>query len=67
MCKRYVSDIGRALRSELEDPPEGEGSMSQSDTEASSEEYEVDYLVDICYGDPSEEGKRGLHFKVLQC
>lgn len=67
MCKLYVSDIERTLKSELENPPETEGSISQSDTEESSEEYEVDYLVDICYGDPSEEGKRGLHFKVPQC
>lgn len=28
-------------------------------------EYEVDKLVDICYGDPTETGKRGLKFKVI--
>ncbi|KAL2527639.1 DNA (cytosine-5)-methyltransferase CMT2 [Abeliophyllum distichum] len=27
-------------------------------------EYEVDKLVDICYGDPTETGKRGLKFQV---
>ncbi|KAL8536466.1 hypothetical protein ACS0TY_011903 [Phlomoides rotata] len=64
LCKLYVSDIERTLKSGLEDPPEAEGSVSQSDTEVSSEEYEVAYLVDICYGDPSEGGKRALHFKV---
>ncbi|KAJ8427935.1 hypothetical protein Cgig2_023311 [Carnegiea gigantea] len=27
-------------------------------------EYEVAKLVDICYGDPNDTGKRGLHFQV---
>lgn len=27
-------------------------------------EYEVSSIVDICYGDPCESGKRGLRFKV---
>jgi len=28
------------------------------------DEHEVSSLVDICYGDPNEIGKPGLHFKV---
>ncbi|XP_030453904.2 DNA (cytosine-5)-methyltransferase CMT2 isoform X2 [Syzygium oleosum] len=28
------------------------------------DEYEVSSLVDICYGDPNQIGKPGLHFKV---
>lgn len=32
--------------------------------EESSGEYEVARLIDICYGDPSNKGKRGLKFKV---
>ncbi|KAL5724632.1 DNA (cytosine-5-)-methyltransferase [Ranunculus cassubicifolius] len=35
-----------------------------SHDEIPSGEYEVSSIVDICYGDPSEIGKRGLRFKV---
>ncbi|KAI3468563.1 hypothetical protein Pfo_025226 [Paulownia fortunei] len=64
LCKLYVSDLERTLKCELEDPPEAEGCMTQLDTEESPGEYEVSCLLDICYGDPSERGKCGLHFKV---
>lgn len=30
-----------------------------------SGEFEVEKLVAICYGDPNNLRKRGLHFKVL--
>lgn len=59
-----MCDIERTLKCELDEPLEAEGCMTQSDTEVSSGEYEVSSLVDICYGDPSERGKHGLHFKV---
>lgn len=29
-----------------------------------SDEYEVEKLVDICFGDPTKTGKRGLKLKV---
>ncbi|KAH6760891.1 chromomethylase 2 [Perilla frutescens var. frutescens] len=64
LCKMYISDIERTLKCELEELPEAEGCSSPSDTEESTEEYEVSRLVGICYGDPNERGKRGLHFKV---
>ncbi|KAL2551141.1 DNA (cytosine-5)-methyltransferase CMT2 [Forsythia ovata] len=65
LCKSYVCDLDRSLEFELEDIEEGDGNInSQLDKEVSSEEYEVSCLVDICYGDPGERGKRGLHFKV---
>lgn len=37
---------------------------TDDDLEATPDEYEVSRLVDICYGDPSESGERGLKFKV---
>jgi hypothetical protein len=27
--------------------------------------FEVEKLVDICYGDPDKTGKRGLYLKVM--
>lgn len=48
------------MKCALEEPLD----VSQSDKEESTGEYEVSHLVDICYGDPDERGKRGLHFKV---
>ncbi|KAL9177383.1 hypothetical protein ABFS82_01G055000 [Erythranthe guttata] len=66
LCKLYVGDLERALDCELADPHESENctAQSDSDSEESSEEYEVSFLVDICYGDPNKNGKCGLHFKV---
>lgn len=37
---------------------------SNADNEISSDEFEVSELLDICYGDPNETGKRELTFKV---
>lgn len=42
-----------------------DNSYSIDEVEVPRGEYEVGGLVDICYGDPSETGKRGLKFKVL--
>lgn len=60
LCKTYICDIERTVKCALEEPLD----VSQSDKEESTGEYEVSHLVDICYGDPDERGKRGLHFKV---
>lgn len=37
---------------------------STSDVKSRAGEYEVQRLVDICYGDTGRRGKRGLKFKV---
>ncbi|KAL6348454.1 hypothetical protein AAG906_007386 [Vitis piasezkii] len=37
---------------------------SPHDIKVATDELEILKLVDICYGDPSETGKRGLKFKV---
>lgn len=39
---------------------------SPHDIKVATDELEILKLVDICYGDPSETGKRGLKFKVLR-
>lgn len=44
----------------MKDPPRKSGSQSN----ISKGEYEVSNIVDICYGDPADEGKPGLKFKV---
>uniref|UniRef100_M1BL20 DNA (cytosine-5-)-methyltransferase n=2 Tax=Solanum tuberosum TaxID=4113 RepID=M1BL20_SOLTU len=66
LIKSYgCSDIKTSSNGELDDRDEGENNDdSQSGSNASSGEYEVLRLVDICYGDPNDEGKSGLHFKV---
>ncbi|CAI9762558.1 unnamed protein product [Fraxinus pennsylvanica] len=66
LCKSYVCDLDRTHEFGLEDDcEESDGNInSQLDEEVSSEEYEVSCLVDICYGDHGERGKRGIHFKV---
>ncbi|KAL6979944.1 DNA (cytosine-5-)-methyltransferase [Sarracenia purpurea var. burkii] len=37
--------------------------LNHPETQIPAGEYEVLHLVDICYGDPSKMGKRGLKFK----
>ncbi|KAL0299801.1 UNVERIFIED_CONTAM: DNA (cytosine-5)-methyltransferase CMT2 [Sesamum radiatum] len=62
MCKRYGSHEGKELRRRIiGETDEQKGSKMDH---KSSDEYEVEKLVDICYGDPTETGKRGLKFKV---
>lgn len=59
------SDFKTSSNGEVDDREEGENNDdSEADSNASSGEYEVLKLVDICYGDPNDEGKSGLHFQV---
>ncbi|XP_051137815.1 DNA (cytosine-5)-methyltransferase CMT3-like [Andrographis paniculata] len=70
LCKQHVhdpdsaSDSKTAFEGESECQLEEESCTTKSDTEDSDEEYEVSHFLDICYGDPTESGTRGLHFKV---
>ncbi|CAH2078574.1 unnamed protein product [Thlaspi arvense] len=65
LCKRYVfsndqtTDTLRSVNSKREAT---ESRSSRDDSEP--EEYEVEKLVDICYGDPDNTGEYGLKFKV---
>ena len=38
---------------------------SSKGADAPCGEYEVGWVVDVCYGDPNKTGKRRLNFKVL--
>ncbi|KAL0400479.1 UNVERIFIED_CONTAM: DNA (cytosine-5)-methyltransferase CMT2 [Sesamum latifolium] len=62
MCKRYGSHEGKELRRRINGETD-EDKRSKMDHK-NSDEYEVEKLVDICYGDPTETGKLGLKFKV---
>ncbi|XP_062073414.1 DNA (cytosine-5)-methyltransferase CMT2 [Humulus lupulus] len=60
LCKRYRSSSVERTR-----PSRSKASTAvEDDHENSTEEFEVSSLVDICYGDPNNTGKRGLNFKV---
>ncbi|KAG7621025.1 S-adenosyl-L-methionine-dependent methyltransferase [Arabidopsis suecica] len=66
LCKRYVFNNDQrtdTLRS-VNSTKETSESSSSSDNDSDSEEYEVEKLVDICFGDPDKTGKNGLKFKV---
>ncbi|CAN4076083.1 unnamed protein product [Withania somnifera] len=59
------SDFKTSSDAELDKRDQGDNNDdSQDGSDESSEEYEVLKLVDICYGDPNNEGEFGLHFKV---
>ncbi|KAK4433200.1 DNA (cytosine-5)-methyltransferase CMT2 [Sesamum alatum] len=62
MCKRYGSHQVKELRPRIIGAT-GEEKRSKME-QKNSDEYEVEKLVDVCYGDPTETGKRGLKFKV---
>lgn len=56
LCKELLSsDVNQ-----LEDANDDE----DSDDSLSPGEFEVETLLDICYGDPNDTKKRGLYFKV---
>ncbi|KAG8634063.1 DNA (cytosine-5)-methyltransferase CMT2 isoform X2 [Manihot esculenta] len=66
LCEKYVvKDIESIdqLRSSTSTMA-NENENSPEDIDISSGEYEVSRLVDICFGDPTGTGKRGLKFKV---
>ncbi|CAA7054939.1 unnamed protein product [Microthlaspi erraticum] len=66
LCKRYVFDNDQTtdkLSSESSKREETTESSS-SDDDSEPEEYEVEKLVDICYGDADNTGENGLKFKV---
>ncbi|XP_021762072.1 DNA (cytosine-5)-methyltransferase CMT2-like isoform X1 [Chenopodium quinoa] len=67
LCKSYVGNSRNKsmssprVQSQLQSQ---KSDNSRSETKTSSNEYEVACLTDICYGDPNESGKPGLHFEV---
>ncbi|KAF7105152.1 hypothetical protein CFC21_105990 [Triticum aestivum] len=62
LCKKYVIHGSNSLGSDL--------AQASNDDENDENEplpkdvFEVERLVDICYGDPNKTGKNGLWFKV---
>ncbi|KAL6955719.1 DNA (cytosine-5-)-methyltransferase [Sarracenia purpurea var. burkii] len=65
LCQWYVfNNLDQTQKSRAENTRKVKSSSnSPSDVEIPAGEYEVLHLVDICYGDPSKMGKRGLKFK----
>ncbi|KAK9272088.1 hypothetical protein L1049_002457 [Liquidambar formosana] len=66
LCKQYgVKDVGETPKSKSRFLREAQENLySKNDEKIPSGEYEVASLVDICYGDPSDTGERGLKFQV---
>ncbi|KAJ3672590.1 hypothetical protein LUZ60_007311 [Juncus effusus] len=69
LCKRYINN-GNEKRinkrkthftSKKKNHKKKNNSSSKKEEE---EEYEVWKIVNICYGEPNKDDKRGLHFKV---
>lgn len=65
LCKKYALKVGKNSHpgSRISSRSEYTTDTEDGDT-TESEEYEVLKLVDICYGDPNDNGKHGLNFKV---
>lgn len=67
LCKTYIDKAGNKTMSsprvqrQLQSPKSND---SRNKNKKPSAEYEVASIVDICYGDPNQSGKHGLHFEV---
>ena len=64
LCKRYVvKDVQKSptVNSKVLRTAE---LNSKTSNKIPSGEFEVASLIDICYGDPTNSGKRGLKFQV---
>ncbi|CAI9762552.1 unnamed protein product [Fraxinus pennsylvanica] len=61
LYKKYANHEVRELKSRVREVDED---INLKANGKRNREYEVDKLVDICHGDPTETGKRGLKFKV---
>lgn len=47
-----------------EDEEDQDNDCANEGSEIPSEEFEVEKLLTICYGDPNKTKKRGIYFKV---
>lgn len=64
LCKRFASDVERTYQSRSVDSKLIAKADSLPNPKTSKDEFEVESLVDVCYGDPCRTGKYGLKFKV---
>lgn len=63
LCKRYKANESERSR-QLRSKPDNNLTSPNDEDELPTSEFEVSSLVDICYGDPTRTGKRGLKFMV---
>ncbi|XP_048540263.1 DNA (cytosine-5)-methyltransferase CMT1-like [Triticum urartu] len=63
LCKKYVIHGSNSLGSDLAQASNDDG--NDENESLPKDVFEVERLVDICYGDPNKTGKNGLWFKVL--
>ncbi|KAL5973615.1 hypothetical protein ACLOJK_030268 [Asimina triloba] len=66
LCKKYsVNSVSQQRKSTRGFSSMNDRKINSHGDKIPAGEYDVLKLVDICYGDPCEVGKRGLRFKVL--
>ncbi|KEH28933.1 putative DNA (cytosine-5-)-methyltransferase [Medicago truncatula] len=66
LCEKFVLNGTENIDSELNAGEEAgeEADDEAMDSSSDSEVFEVERLVSVCYGDPNEDEKAGLYFKV---
>ncbi|CAN6478071.1 unnamed protein product [Victoria cruziana] len=62
LCKRY--HLLGTTKAPCEEAVADDDDKDENEEKLPSGEFEVGKIVGVCYGDPSECGKRGLKFKV---
>lgn len=61
-----ISEMAEGNPKRWEDEEEGENNEEDDADVDDSEVFEVEEILSISYGDPNDNGKSELHFKVLQ-
>ncbi|KAI5321117.1 hypothetical protein L3X38_030188 [Prunus dulcis] len=52
------------FETEDEEEEEEDGDSGNDENDSDDPEFEVDYVLEVCYGDPNKIKKRGLYFKI---
>ncbi|BBH04326.1 chromomethylase 3 [Prunus dulcis] len=52
------------FETEDEEEEEEDGDSGNDENDSDDPEFEVDYVLEVCYGDPNKTNKRGLYFKI---
>ncbi|GKV21739.1 hypothetical protein SLEP1_g31691 [Rubroshorea leprosula] len=67
LCTYFCLDKSESSEEQVFNPfglQDDRGDDEQSDSDNDSEVFEVEKILDICYGDPKEMGETGLYLKV---
>lgn len=67
LCVSYLSSENKGTSSEhAKEDVEDDDEEEETDDGDDSEVFEVEEILEVCYGDPNEKESPELHFKVIE-